>query len=988
MSVKIEILDYKYSTGHNLIDCTVGTTNNSQGTWTKNSYNKATWDGTSGTGVTYLNDITDFNLHNGKTYNLSFKITGWSGSGDLGFAQTNGVGPGFRAAGDGTISSQFTATADFKPKLYGRGANNGVIESIALTEANTIDWENSIAGELDVSNHGDFPLAITFQIADIQKITSNSGNYSKTFKVPATKNNNKLLKNLYTPNSIHENTVTAMKKCRILVNDLYSLEGVLQVSGVSGYGERASYYSCVFYGNNISWSSLISENKLKDLYWGTNPDEGGTKLTYRRDAIKTTWSDSHCTSSSSHIVYPVTSYGEYNATGNVDEIQLLQHAYAETGGSSAKLGYKGWWNSGTAYGNPDPSPDWRPCIWVKDTLNLIFRRVGYSIDSEFMNTLMFKQLVWALPNFKYNNAAERFQLHSILGNMAQGTINTENPTQSNSGGNLGAGQTYWNTYAVNPSTGTGTITFEGGRLGCGESDCSGSSYGYDDSNGIFTVPEYGFYTVKMSGFSARMDDLNYTGATYFRLDELYVRLGIGIKTVGQTSTNYIWGDVVHHPDRLGFQNFNASDVFDTINFNIPEWEDRRWYNKGDTIQMHTKIRYETDNWLNTGESFEFDFKLGNELSANATNSSKYSIEFDSEIVEYGQKYGIEEVINPELKQLDFIKGIAHAFNLKISTNEELRSVKIEPFDDFYKPFGSAIDWTYKLDRSKESQDKFLKTDIKRNLVFKYKSDSADAVVQWRATTYFDGIEDEYPYYETLSSAFEMGDSTFENPFFAGTFCAKDRTTGGNGAWNPQEKAAYGGCLWTEKVSAADWGRPEKGFDFVPRLFYYNKYSPSYGNATTRRWAKIQSWVSNTETVKANSSAGAAGFSLNYPQATSYNREKTSYPNLCYGNVVVSDYDEATNAFASGVNVKGLYETYYKNMLEMLKSNPRFRTVYIDLKITDIVNLDFTKLVYIDGVYWRINRIVGYQPNKHESTQVELIEWTDLGTYGAEEGFLT
>lgn len=243
----------------------------------------------------------------------------------------------------------------------------------------------------------------------------------------------------------------------------------------------------------------------------------------------------------------------------------------------------------------------------------MFRKVGYTLDSEFMNTSVFKQLVWSLPNFKYNNSIERFELHSIIGDMDAGTINTENPSQTNStGGNLNMGQTYWNTFAVNPSTGTGTINFEGGRLGCGDTDCSASSYGYDSSNGKFTVPEYGYYTIKMSGFSARMDDLNYTDGggtaqTYFRLRDLYVRVGLGVKTIGQTSTNYIWGDTVETTDRLGWQNFAASDVYESIDFNIPEFEDRRWYNKGDEITLYTKIRYETNNWLYNLNSFEFDF---------------------------------------------------------------------------------------------------------------------------------------------------------------------------------------------------------------------------------------------------------------------------------------------------------------------------------------------------------------------------------------------
>ena len=71
-----------------------------------------------------------------------------------------------------------------------------------------IDWEKSVVGELDVTDHSDFPLAMTFQISDIKDLTSTSGDYSKTFKIPATKNNNNLLKHLYIPNISNENKVT------------------------------------------------------------------------------------------------------------------------------------------------------------------------------------------------------------------------------------------------------------------------------------------------------------------------------------------------------------------------------------------------------------------------------------------------------------------------------------------------------------------------------------------------------------------------------------------------------------------------------------------------------------------------------------------------------------------------------------------------------------------------------------------------------------
>jgi len=76
---------------------------------------------------------------------------------------------------------------------------------------------------------------------------------------------------------------------------------------------------------------------------------------------------------------------------------------------------------------------------------------------------------------------------------------------------------------------------------------------------------------------------------------------------------------------------------------------------------------------------------------------------------------------------------------------------------------------------------------------------------------------------------------------------------------------------------------------------------------------------------------------------------------------------------------GLYERFYKNMIEMIKYNPRVRTVVVNLKIDDIVNLNLRKIIYIDGVYWRINKIIDYKPLGTPLTKVELIEWVDLGT---------
>ena len=150
-----------------------------------------------------------------------------------------------------------------------------------------IDWDNSVVGELDVTDHTEFPLALTFQISDFYDLTSTSGDYSKTFKIPATKNNNNILKHLYIPNINVDNNITEKKTCRILSGGMYTLVGLISIKGVGGYGEVPSYYSAVFYGNNVTWASALGDAYMNTLDWGVY----GDNLTYNKTCMMATWHD-------------------------------------------------------------------------------------------------------------------------------------------------------------------------------------------------------------------------------------------------------------------------------------------------------------------------------------------------------------------------------------------------------------------------------------------------------------------------------------------------------------------------------------------------------------------------------------------------------------------------------------------------------------------------------------------------------------------------
>ena len=730
---------------------------------------------------------------------------------------------------------------------------------------------------------------------------------------------------------------------------------------------------------------------MNTIDWSTYGDD----LEYNKEKIMATWQHEHSGSSTSPIVYPITSYGDFN--DNESTIQLLdtRKDAVSSGSSAIKLGYYGWYNNGDTYGTPLPVSDWRPAVFVKKTLENIFKPLGYTINSNFMNTDMFKKLVWLLPNFKYFNLDERYDDYSVKTNFVNGITMSQNVYD--------VGNAPSNPYAVT----------ENGIFSAGATEYANSLFTHDlqqdyysgddrlllpiealnlnlNLNGAFvdyandwiTIAEYGYYNISLNGIQARLSNARKGGTEDEHITEIKICVNLEVQTVGQSASANDFNIIAvaedtQNPHQITDTNKtwtddNRSLVTDWGDLNIIE-EQSRYLNKGDRIRLTVglQITETSDNDQN--------YMVG--TFHRSKSSNYFNIELIPTTVDYGQTYNLNDVINPDYKQVDFIKGVAHAFNLKMDTNENTKTVNIEPYNDFFQPYASSVDWTYKLDRSKIINDKFMKSDLTRKMIFKYKSDNKDESVKYRGVTYFKDVLDEYPYQEELDSDFQKGTTTFENPFFAGTYNARDQDII---SATQLVDVLFSGCLWIPRQdSTVTWSfqksRPPKGYDFLPRLLYWNKNSPTTGGTGSVRFAEAQTWTSTTEFIVANADADpSTNLSIIYPQATSIDRDNINSPILSYGNVSIRDFDYTTDIFAAAVTGKGLYETYYRKMFEQFKQNPRIRTAYIDLKASDIVNLDFKKLIYIDGFYWRLNKISDFMFNKNESTKVELIEWFEVG----------
>ena len=87
---------------------------------------------------------------------------------------------------------------------------------------------------------------------NLDNLKARTGTYSKTFKVPNTKNNSNLLSNVDNINSKKDyRDALNRKPCVIIVDNNQNDSGFLQVSK----SINKDYFELIFFGNNIDYRS-------------------------------------------------------------------------------------------------------------------------------------------------------------------------------------------------------------------------------------------------------------------------------------------------------------------------------------------------------------------------------------------------------------------------------------------------------------------------------------------------------------------------------------------------------------------------------------------------------------------------------------------------------------------------------------------------------------------------------------------------------------
>ncbi len=306
-------------------------------------------------------------------------------------------------------------------------------------------------------------------------------------------------------------------------------------------------------------------------------------------------------------------------------------------------------------------------------------------------------------------------------------------------------------------------------------------------------------------------------------------------------------------------------------------------------------------------------------------------------VVYGDTVQMNYAIPKNIKQIDFFVSIIKLFNLYVWEDKfDTTLINIAPFNTdgintgFFSPLsGNSVDWTYKLNRDKNISIKPMSELNSKIYNFNYKEDGDYYNNQYKKRYnqgYGSYIFDSQFEFNTAQDNLEL--------IFAATPLV---------GYNLEDKI-YSTIF---KLS----GTTEETIDSVIRILQTKKVDP------------VTSWdllASDGVTVYASyTKYGYAGH-LDDPDAPANDLNFGALQELYF--VLVSG-----NLSANQFNV---YWSAY--MAEITDKDSKLITGNFYLRPSDIFNLDFRKYIVLDGVLFRLNKIIDYNASIPGDCKVELL----------------
>jgi hypothetical protein len=300
-------------------------------------------------------------------------------------------------------------------------------------------------------------------------------------------------------------------------------------------------------------------------------------------------------------------------------------------------------------------------------------------------------------------------------------------------------------------------------------------------------------------------------------------------------------------------------------------------------------------------------------------------------ISYGENIKVNSTLPKGIFQRDFILSIAKMFNLYIYDDVyDDKKIHIRPYIDFYPNVSdNALDWSNKIDRSKPLSIKPMSELNARYYHYKFKEDNDFYNENYR-TKYNESYGDRV--YDT-SYDFSKDTESVEVIFAPSVLFQATGT-------DKKYPAIY---------KKSNNNTTEDIMDSVIRIMQVKKVT------------SVASWTikNGVTTLGTYTSYGYAGH-LDDPNTPTNDINFGAPKEL---QIVVTSYP-TTNVFNA-------YHSEY--IAEITDKNSKLLTCSALLSTIDILNLDFSKYIWIDGVLFRLNKVDGFNPMEYNTTKISLLK---------------
>jgi hypothetical protein len=417
----------------------------------------------------------------------------------------------------------------------------------------------------------------------------------------------------------------------------------------------------------------------------------------------------------------------------------------------------------------------------------------------------------------------------------------------------------------------------------------------DWSSGIFTAPFSGQFSFKVwvSGqITASVD-----------LQSLYIQPQFYVNgTFFSVPPNYFLADITF-----------SNSVISTVSLN-----------QGDTLEIRLAMNLQQIDGMPAAEAtITFTGNGANDYTGTGI-----------ELVSIGTNLTSDQVVMefnaPDMKQIDFLTSIQKMFNLAFVPDRTLpNTLRIEPLVE-YIGSGNTLDWSQKLDLSKDIMYSPTTDLQKANFTFTYTEDG----------DYFNSLYNDngrvYGRYEVTEADFEI-----TNEFATG-----EEKVELSFASTPSAPVETTNVVCPRFInSEGQFVQPK------PRILYYA------GHANVNIYDEVSDDVVSTSVALLNNysviNADVADKDLNFA------------PEIPPHTITANPYDNLYNRW---------WRNYYR---ELYDGQARIMEGMFALTLNDIFTFQFSDKIWIVDSWWRVLDIQGYVVGEQEVTKVKLIRILDV-----------